>query len=334
MTTVEELRPIAGAARACVALAVPRATYYRWRRPVEPNPTSRPTPRRALSHEERREVLSILHSARFVDVAPREVYATLLDEGSYLCSPRTMYRLLAQHGEVRERRNQLRHPRYQKPELLATAPNQIWSWDITKLLGPQKWTYFYLYVVLDIFSRYVVGWLLTHRESAVLAADLLEQSLKKEGVLPGQVTVHSDRGSPMISKTVAQLYADLGVTQSLSRPHVSDDNPFSEAQFKTLKYRPGYPGRFGSIEDARAWSRDTFRWYNHEHRHGGIGLVTPHALHRGHHHEILVVRQAVADAARDRHPDRFVRGRPRLPTVPVAAWINPPERSRAIEAAH
>jgi len=326
MTTVEELRPIAGVVRSCDALAVPRASYYRWRRPPPARATERSRPRRALAPNEQQEVLALLDSPRFVDQAPREVYATLLDEGGYLCSTRTMYRLLAQRGEVRERRDQLRHPQYQKPELLATGPNQVWSWDITKLLGPQKWTYFYLYVILDIFSRYVVGWLLAHRESAALARHLLEESLQKEGVNAGQVTVHSDRGSSMTSNTVAQLYANLGVTQSLSRPHVSDDNPFSEAHFKTLKYHPGYPNRFGSIEDAQAWCRRFFPWYNHEHRHSGIGLVTPHALHRGHHHGILAARQVVLDAARERHPDRFVLGRPRLPLVPTAVWINPPAR--------
>lgn len=324
MKTLEELHPIAGIARACDALAVPRASYYRWRRPPAPSAIERPRPRRALSQDEQHAVLALLDSPRFVDAAPREVYATLLDEGGYLCSPRTMYRLLEQRGEVRERRDQLRHPQYQKPELLATGPNQVWSWDITKLLGPQKWTYFYLYVLLDIFSRYVVGWLLAQRESATLAAHLLEESLRKEGVRAGQVTAHSDRGGPMISKTVAQLLADLGVVQSLSRPHVSDDNPFSESHFKTLKYHAGYPDRFGSIEDAKEWSRRFFQWYNFEHRHSGIGLVTPHALHHGHHHEIVAARQVVLDAARDRHPDRFVLGRPRLPPVPTAAWINPP----------
>jgi transposase InsO family protein len=327
MTTLEELRPVAGVVRSCDALAVPRASYYRWRRPAAPRAAERPRPARALAPSEQDEVLALLDSPRFVDAAPREVYATLLDEGRYLCSPRTMYRLLAQRGEVRERRDQLRHPQYNKPELLATGPNQVWSWDITKLLGPQKWTYFYLYVLLDIFSRYVVGWLLAQRESATLAAHLLEESLKKEGVNASQVTVHSDRGGPMISKTVTQLLADLGVVQSLSRPHVSDDNPFSEAHFKTLKYHAGYPDRFGSIEDATAWSRGFFHWYNREHRHSGIGLVTPHALHRGQHHEILAARRVVLDAARDRHPDRFVLGRPRLPAVPAAAWINPPKPS-------
>ena len=324
MKTLEELRLVAGAARSCNALAVPRASYYRWRRPAAPRATERRRPPRALAPSEQQQMLALLDSPRFIDAAPREVYATLLDEGAYLCSPRTMYRLLAPRGEVRERRDQLRPPQYQKPELLATGPNQVWSWDITKLLGPQKWTYFYLYVLLDIFSRYVVGWLLAHRESAVLARQLLEASLAKEGVAPGQVIVHSDRGGPMTSKTVAQLYADLGVIQSLSRPHVSNDNPYSEAHFKTLKYRPGFPERFGAIQDARARCRDFFAWYNLEHRHSGIGLITPHALHRGHHHEILAARRAVLDTARDRHPDRFVLGRPRLPVVPTAAWINPP----------
>ncbi len=245
----------------------------------------RPTPERALSAAERQVVLDTLHSEAFVDKAPAEVWATLLDQGTYLCSPRTMYRILDDAQEVRERRDQLRHPAYKKPELLARAPNEVWSWDITKLLGPAKWTYFYLYVILDIFSRYVVGWMVADCESATLANQLIEQTCAKQGILPGQLTLHADRGTSMKPKAVALLLSDLGVTKTHSRPHVSDDNPFSESHFRTLKYRPGFPtdfpGRFGSIQDARAFCRSFFPWYNTEHRHSGIGLLTPENVHYG-----------------------------------------------------
>ncbi len=259
-----------------------------------------------------------------MDSSPAEVYATSLDEGRYLCSERTMYRILAEHAEIRERRNQLRHPRYTKPELLATGPNQVWSWDITKLKGPAKWTYFYLYVILDIFSRYVVGWMIAHRESATLARRLIADTCAKQGIKDGQLTVHADRGSSMTSKLVAQLLADLGVTKTHSRPHVSNDNPYSESQFKTMKYRPGFPARFGCIEDARGFCRSFFDWYNREHRHGGIGLITPEAVHHGRAAAIRACRQRVLEEAYLANPERFVRGRPTPPPLPQAAWINPP----------
>jgi putative transposase len=254
-------------------------------------PAKRPTPARALSPTEQRAVLDVLHDERFVDRAVAQVYAMLLDEGTYVCSARTMYRLLAVAGETRERRCQLIHPPYQKPELLATQPNEVWSWDITKLRGPVKWSYFYLYVILDIFSRYVVGWMVAHRESSLLAKRLIEDTCHKEGVVHGQLTIHADRGSSMTSKPVALLLADLGVTKTHSRPHVSDDNPFSESQFKTLKYRPEFPGRFGSIQDARAFCRTFFPWYNTEHRHSGIAMMPPEIVHRGRTAECLAVRQ-------------------------------------------
>jgi putative transposase len=269
-------------------------------------------------------VVDTLHSQRFVDKAPHEIYATLLDEGYYLCSIRTMYRILDQHGEVKERRNQLSHPTYQKPELLATGPNQVWSWDITKLLGPVKWSYYYLYVILDIFSRYVVGWMVAPCESAQLAKHLIEQTCNKQQIQPGQLTIHADRGSSMKSKPVAFLLADLGVTKTHSRPHTSDDNPYSEAQFKTLKYRPGFPGRFGSIEDARSFSQGFFPWYNNEHRHVGISLLTPEMVHYGLAREVLQARDTVLRTAYDAHPERFVRKVPQTPPLPPAAWINPP----------
>jgi putative transposase len=272
-------------------------------------------------------VLDILHEPRFVDLAPAEVYATLLDEGRYLCSERTMYRVLAENQEVRERRNQLRHPEYKKPELLATAPNQVWSWDITKLLGPAKWTYFYLYVVIDIFSRYVVGWMVAHRESATLAEKLVAECCQREGIQPGQLGLHADRGSPMTSKALALLLTDLGVTKTHSRPHVSNDNPFSEAQFKTMKYRPEFPARFGCIEDARAFCRAFFAWYNEHHRHGGIGLLTPHDVHHGLSQERVVARARVLALAYDAHPERFTAGPPMPPAEPTEVWINPPAKT-------
>ena len=270
----------------------------------------------------------MLHSKRFVDVAPAQVHATLLDEGSYLCSVRTMYRILDAEGEVRERRDQLRHPKYAKPELLATGPRQVWSWDLTKLPGPRKWTSYHLYVLLDIFSRYVPGWMVAERETGALAKRLIAETCAKEDVTPGELTLHSDRGPSMTSQTVGQLHAQLGLTKSLSRPHVSNDNPFSESQFKTLKYRPSFPDRFGCLEDARAFCRDFFSWYNTEHRHSGIGYMTPAAVHHGDADAITRTRRRVLLDAYRRHPERFVRRPPEPPAVPTAAWINPPAECR------
>ena len=268
-----------GVAPACRALGVSRATLYRRRRSVPGRQPPRKRPARALDEAERERVLDVLAGPRFVDRSPGEVVATLLDEGQYLCSERTMYRILAAEQPVRERRNQLAHPHYAKPELVATAPNQTWSWDITRLLGPKRWTYFYLYVVLDLFSRYVVGWMLAERESAALATRLIEQTCLKQGIEPQVLTLHSDRGAPMTSKCTAQLLADLGVTRSLSRPQVSDDNPFSEAQFKTLKYHPGFPGRFADLTAAIAFCRSFFPWYNTEHRAFSSNDNAPFAWH-------------------------------------------------------
>jgi putative transposase len=277
-----------------------------------------------LTEAERQAVLDVLHSERFADQSPVAVYATLLDEGTYQCSVRTMYRLLTECKEVRERRDQLRHPAYQKPELLATGPNQVWSWDITKLMGPTKWSYFYLYVILDIFSRYVVGWMVATRESAELAKRLIHNTQIKQGVAPGELTIHADRGSSMRSKAVALLLSDLGITKTHSRPHTSNDNPYSEAQFKTLKYRPGFPQRFGSIEDARAFCQGFFPWYNTEHHHSGIGLLTPETLHYGRAEVVTNARQQVLQAAYAAHPERFVNKLPQPPVIPTAAWINKP----------
>ena len=326
MAAVTELATDVGTRAACRALFAPRASYYRDRRAASfPAAIAlRPRPARALSPAERETVLAHLHGERFQDRSPAAVYATLLDEGHYYCSIRTMHRFLKQQGESRERRDQLTHPPYQKPELLATAPNQLWSWDITKLLGPATWTYFYLYVILDVFSRYVTGWMVAHRESAELAKRLIEESCAKQNIRPGQLTLHADRGTSMSSKPVAFLLADLGVTKTHSRPHVSDDNPYSESQFRTLKYRPEFPDRFGCIQDSRAFSQGFFRWYNQEHRHSGLGLLTPAMVHYNQTALILEQRQAVLDAAYRVHPERFVRQAPKPLSVPTEVWINKP----------
>ncbi len=325
MKATEELAKAVGTAQACRALSVPRASFYRRRtvlsRPVSP----RPRPGRGLSEQERQHALDILHSERFVDKAPGQVHATLLDEGTYVCSVRTMYRILSTAQELRERRNQLRHPQYKKPELLATGPNQVWSWDITKLLGPAKWTYYYLYVILDIFSRYVVGWMLASCESAQLAQRLIHETIDKQQAQADQLVIHSDRGPAMKSHGVAQLLASLGVTKSHSRPHVSNDNPFSESQFKTLKYRPDFPDRFGSQEDAQDFCQGFFHWYNNEHYHSGIGMLAPVMVHYG---QVVVVRdrrQRVLNAAYAAYPERFVNKRPEPLPGPTEVWINPPQ---------
>ena len=326
MSAVKELGPRLGFAATCDALGIARATYYRRVAPCPAGPPRpRPAPPRALATEERLTVLAALHERAHADLAPAEVYARLLDDGRYLCSERTMYRILAEHGEVRERRNQLRHPTYAAPELLATAPNQLWSWDITKLLGPAKWTYFHLYVILDVFSRYVVGWLVAPRESAALAEKLIDETCKRQQIARGELTLHADRGTSMISKPVALLLSELGVSKTHSRPYVSNDNPYSEAHFKTLKYRPGFPERFGSLEDARAFCHAFFTWYNHEHRHSGIGLHTPHDVHHGLAVSRNTARTAVLGLAYAQHPERFVRGRPTPAPVPHSVWINKPK---------
>ena len=327
MASAAALVPHVGVTTACQSVGVGRASFYRSLRPRTVVPERVATGRRhprALSPVEQRAVLDLLHSPRFRDAAPAAVYATLLDEGRYLASERTMYRLLAAASGTRERRDQLIHPTYQKPELLATAPNQVWSWDITKLLGPAKWTYFYLYVLLDIYSRYVTGWMVAHREQAALAERLMADTIAKQGIPAGQLTLHADRGSSMTSKPVAFLLADLGVTKTHSRPHVSNDNPYSEAQFKTLKYRPGFPDRFYSIEEARAFCQEFFRWYNTEHRHAGIGLLPPEAVHYGRAEAMYQARAQILTVAHAAHPERFVRHPPRPPHRPTAAWINPP----------
>jgi putative transposase len=329
---VEELSKQVGVTKACQALGIPRSRLYRQRaaqNETKESPAKKPHPR-ALSQKEKDEVRQKLNSERFQDQAPREVYATLLDEGEYHCHWRTMYRILAENKEVRERPNQLRRPKYHKPELLATAPNQVWSWDITKLLGPVKWTYYYLYVILDIYSRCVVGWMLALRESADLAGELVRQSCEKQGIAPNQLILHADRGAPMVAKTMALLLADLGVTKSHSRPYTSDDNPFSEAQFRTLKYRPDYPARFGSLIEARLWAREFFSWYNNRHHHSALALLTPAAVHYGQAAQILQQRDNTLQLAYAKHPERFVKGTPSPAQLPAAVWINPPKDTSSL----
>jgi putative transposase len=325
IAAAEALAPEVGLKPVCLALGLPRGTVYRHRQPP-PQPAARPKPERALSPTERQAVLQTLNSEPYADLAPAQVYNQLLDAGQYLCSIRSMYRILDDHGQVRERRNVLRHPHYQRPELLATGPNQVWSWDITKLLGPVKWSYYHLYVLLDIFSRYVVGWLIAESEKASLAKRLIAESCQRHGVQPGQLTLHADRGTSMTAKTTAQLLADLSVAESHSRPRVSNDNPFSESHFKTLKYRPGFPDRFGSLQHAEAVCRQLFTWYNTEHRHSGLAYLTPEVVHYGRAHQALDRRQHVLDQAHTANPERFVRAAPTAQQLPPAVWINPPEK--------
>lgn len=318
-----------GKKAACAAMAIPRATFYRHQEQSTTIETHmRPAPPLALSPVERQAILDVAHEQRFWDATPYQMYATLLDEGQYLGSIRTIYRVLSDNNEVRERRKQVSRPRYQKPELLATAPNEVWSWDITKLKGPAKWSYVHLYVILDIFSRYVVGWMIAHRESAVLARRLIEETCVKQQVPKDQLTLHADRGSSMKSKLVAHLLADLGVTKTHNRPHVSNDNPYSESQFKTLKYSPGFPGRFGSIQDAREFCRRFFSWYNTVHKHSGIGLMAPEHVHYGQAQHILEQRAVVLKSAFKDHEKRFKGKMPKPFPLPKAAWINKPDESQ------
>ena len=317
------LIPIVGIAAACAALWIPRASYYRSLKPSPPR-KPRPTPPRALTAAQRESVLVILDSDRFADKAPRQVYAELLDDGEYVCSVRTMYRILAAADQIRERRHQRRHPAYVKPELVAHAPNQVWSWDITKIPGPVRGVYYCLYVALDIFSRYVVGWTIACTENAALARAFLRDAFERERIQPGQLACHADRGTPMKARSTSLLYAEMGIRQSHSRPHVSDDNPYSEAAFRTFLYRPEMPERFGSIEDARAFFAMLFDWYNERHYHSSIALLTPADVHHGRAPAIITARQLALDAAYAAHPERFVRHPPRHPSPPAVSWINPP----------
>ena len=328
MEAAKKLASIVNWTQACLALGVARVSAYRfWKRKENPAAPREPVkPERSLSDAEKEHVLDTLNSESFADIAPQEVYATLLDEGIYLCSVRTMYRILEENKEIRERRNQAAHVEYAKPELLATRPNELWSWDITKLKGPVKWSYFHLYVIIDVFSRYVVGWMVAERESAELAKKLISETIRKQEADPTQLTIHADRGSSMKSKCVALMLSDLGVTKTHSRPHVSNDNPFSESQFKTMKYRPEFPTRFGSIQDGRAFCVGFFNWYNTEHHHSGIALLTPETVHYGLAEEVSRNRNVTLERAYQEHPERFVRKQPIAPQLPIAVWINPPAR--------
>jgi putative transposase len=326
---VVTLAPAVGTVRACRAVGQPRSSWYRRHRQSPPPPPrlprSAPAPQpRALSAVERQQVLEVLHAERFWEAAPATVYATLLDEGVYLASVWTMYRLLRARGETGDRRRHATHPARVKPELQATRPNQCWSWDITKLAGPAKWSWFYLSVILDVFSRYVVGWMVAAREAASLAERLLADTIAAQQVEPGQLTIHADRGTSMTAKPVAMLLADLGVTKSHSRPRVSNDNPYSESQFKTLKHHPTFPDRFGSIQDARGFCQQLFGWYNFQHRHAGIALLTPADVHHGRADQIIAARGIVLGKAYAAHPERVVRKHPAPPQLPDAAWINKP----------
>lgn len=331
MESALEVAELTGVASVTAALGLSRATFYRRRSPTKAVSRPRPRPARALNEAERVEVLSVLRSEEFVDRTPVEVYTALLDRGQYLCSPRTMYRVLAENREVQERRNQRRHPRYAKPELVATGPNQVWSWDITKLRTFEKWVYLYLYVLLDIYSRYVVGWLLAETETAALGARLIEESMARHGIERGTLTTHSDRGTQMTSQTVSQLLARLGATSSFGRPKVPNDNPYSESQFKTLKYHPGFPERFSGIEDGLSYCREFFPWYNNQHAHSGLGYLAPAIVHAGRAESVLETRRAVLFEAQAQNPERFVNGPPRLAGPPREVWINKP-RPRSEDA--
>lgn len=330
MESIVDLKHDNNVQQLCAALGLSRASFYRFALPCQKSKgdkTSKKSHPRALSEEEQQNVLRTLNSKTFMDKAPRQIFAALLDVGKYLCSVSTMYRILRENKMLVERRQRVKKKNYARPELLATGPNQLWSWDITKLLGPAKWTYFYLYVILDVFSRFVVGWMVAPRERSDLAQDLIIQSCETQKILPEQLTLHADRGSSMTSKTVAFLLADLGVTKTHSRPHVSNDNPFSESQFKTLKYRPEFPQRFGSIEDARAFCKDFFDWYNWQHYHSSIGHVTPGDFHYGFAKECLKKRSEILLKAFESHPERFPRGIPVPEALPDAVWINPPSKT-------
>jgi putative transposase len=336
MDAVASLAPGCGViTAACAAVGLARATFHR-RQVAATRPAvavrPRPKPARALAADERQGVIDLLREPRFVDQAPAEVYATLLDQGLYHCSIRTMYRILHENSEVKERRRQRRHPIYVKPELIAEGPNQVWSWDISKLMGPAKWTYFYLYVIIDIFSRRIVGWQVADTESAALFKPLFEDAADKHAVPPGQLTLHADRGPAMKAKATARLLADLGVTKSHSRPYTSNDNPFSESCFKTLKYQPQFPKRFGCIQDAKSFCRAFCDWYNQDHHHLGIGLMTPDQVHYGQADDVHAARRKILDNAFHANPNRFVNKPPQPPTKPTAVWINPPTHKLTIQA--
>ena len=320
-----------GVARLGAALGIPRATAARWRRPaVHTGRPPRAASPRALSAATQAEALAYLHADRFCDAAPAQVHATLLDDGIYVCSVRTMYRLLKAQAEVRDRRALRTHAPCAIPRLVARAPNHVWTWDVTELKGPVKGERYPLYVVLDLFSRYVVAWMLARHESATLAQYLIRTACLRHGIVPGQLTAHSDRGSIQIAKTLHDLYEELGIVRSLSRPRVSNDNAFSESQFKTTKYASDYPSRFASFAHATTWCDRFFPRYNEEHRHSGIAYLTPAIVYHGDPAAVLAQRQAAMDRAYQRAPERFVHGAPRIAPLPTEVWINRAEDRTAI----
>jgi len=325
METIEKRAPSLPLSIACDAIGFCRSTYYRFK--AGPKPAKRRNIPRALSANERQEILDIMHEERFMDLPPGQIFNHLLDEGRYIASERTIYRILADNNEVKERRKIRKHPKYSRPELLATKPNQLWSWDITRLRGPNKLEYYQLYVIIDVYSRYVVGWMLAQTESGTLAKHFIEETCKSQGIQRESLTIHSDRGPAMKSKTVAELLAHLGVIKSHSRPRVSNDNPYSESQFKTMKYSSTYPDRFGSVEDARAFCTDFFKWYNNEHYHSGIKMLTPSMVHKGEAENILKKRGKVKAAAYKLRQERFVNGKPKLQKLDKKVWINAPKKS-------
>lgn len=313
------------------ALGLSRATFYRRRQ--GPVPVRRPSapPGRSLAVEERSKVLDVLRNEKNLDSSPAEVYSSLLSQGIYLCSIRTMYRVLKSAKEVRERRNRAKHPVRQKPELVATRPNQVWSWDITKLSTGKAFSYLFLYVILDIFSRYVVGWMIAERENSRLATLLIEETFKRQGVEPDQLVLHADNGPQMVSGTTVQLCAKLGIMRSHNRPYVSNDNPFSESHFATAKQHSLFPKKFGCLDDGLSWGREFFPWYNEKHHHSGLVHLTPSQVHTGTYPGILEKRQAALDEAFGKNPERFVNGAPKVKLLPRAVWINPPEEKKAEE---
>jgi transposase InsO family protein len=321
-----------GEREVCAAIGVSRSTLRRRRRgPTSPPPkprTERRNPRR-LTDAERSAILALLGSEEYVDLSVPQVHTKLLDAGIYLCSMSTMYRLLRAEAAVCERRRIAQHPAYVKPELLATGPRQLLSWDITKIRGPQRGVWFSLLVMIDVFSRFVVGWQLVRRASGEIATKFIREVLDREGIEPGQAVVHSDRGTEMTAQVLCTLLDTLGVERSLSRPRVSDDNPYSEAQFKTLKYHRDFPDRFGSFEDALSFFRGFFEWYNYEHRHSGIAMLPPAAVHENRAQTILDSRHAVMQTAHATHPERFVHGPPKRVALPTEVWINRPNTNEA-----
>jgi putative transposase len=335
MNVLKEVAPEIGVKTACMATSLPRSTYYRHKKPAKKTAATKRVSIRGLSAQEKEKVREQLNSTRFVDLAPREVYATLLDEGQYFCHWRTMYRILSEQSEVRERRNQKRNPKHKRPELVASGPNQLWSWDITKFHGPEKWRYYYIYSIIDVYSRFTPGWMVAEKESAKLAGQLVAKTCARQKIAPDQLTLHGDRGAPMTAKSMTQLLNELNIAKTHSRPYTPDDNPFSEAHFKTLKYRPDYPSFFESLAEARNWCRDFFAWYNFQHHHSGIELLTPAVVHFGLADQVLADRQSVLVQAYRKHPERFVNGFPQPKTLPDAVWINPPkpctEQSRSEE---